>query len=211
MRIVKEHDERKREIIDTAAALFNKKGYEQCSVNDILNAIGIAKGTFYHYFRSKEEVLNAVVDQTSGQIEKRIRQAAERRDLSPEDKLLKVFLAMRADHSKEKALIEEMHKTENALMHQKTLVSFVTLLTPILASVVEEGNRDGSFRCPHPEEDMQIFLASALTILDDGIFQVSPEKTGRVFAALIDTLERMLDVPSGQFLAKAGEHWHFEG
>ena len=61
MRVVKEHDERKQEIIDTANRLFSKKGYSQCSINDILNEIGIAKGTFYHYFRSKEDVLDAVI------------------------------------------------------------------------------------------------------------------------------------------------------
>ena len=59
MRTVKEHDARKNEIIDTAAALFTDKGYDQCSINDILNSIGIAKGTFYHYFKSKEDVLDA--------------------------------------------------------------------------------------------------------------------------------------------------------
>ena len=48
MRIVKEHDERKNEIIDTASRIFAQKGYDKASVNDILNAIGIAKGTFYH-------------------------------------------------------------------------------------------------------------------------------------------------------------------
>ena len=51
MRIVKEHDERKNEIIDTASCIFAQKGYDKTSVNDILNAIGIAKGTFYHYFK----------------------------------------------------------------------------------------------------------------------------------------------------------------
>ena len=55
MRIVKEHDERKNEIIDTAERLFAQKGYEQCSVNDILSEIGIAKGTILNslYFSSK--------------------------------------------------------------------------------------------------------------------------------------------------------------
>ena len=47
MRIVKEHEERKDEIIQAASALFQAKGYDECSVNDILNAVGIAKGTFF--------------------------------------------------------------------------------------------------------------------------------------------------------------------
>ena len=47
VRVVKEHDERKNEIIDTAARIFGQKGYDKSSVNDILNTIGIAKGTFF--------------------------------------------------------------------------------------------------------------------------------------------------------------------
>ena len=89
LRIVKEHDERKNEIIDTAAALFELKGYEQCSVNDILTAIGIAKGTFYHYFKSKEEVLDAVIAKTMDQITQQVRSVEANPGLSPEEKLLR--------------------------------------------------------------------------------------------------------------------------
>ena len=54
MRIVKEHDERRNEIITTAEEFFLTKGFNKTTVNDILKRIGIAKGTFYHYFVSKE-------------------------------------------------------------------------------------------------------------------------------------------------------------
>ena len=50
MRQVKDHYERKNEIIDVAEVLFYSKGYESCTINDILKEVGIAKGTFYHYF-----------------------------------------------------------------------------------------------------------------------------------------------------------------
>lgn len=139
MRIVKEHDERKNEIIDTAAKLFVTKGYEQCSVNDILNTIGIAKGTFYHYFKSKEDVLDAVIDKTSSRLSEKITMVADNSELAPEDKILHVFLSMRVDEKIEELLIEEMHKSENALMHQKSLVSSVNILTPILTQIVSEG------------------------------------------------------------------------
>ena len=175
MRIVKEHDERKNEIIATAATLFAQKGYDQCSVNDILHAIGIAKGTFYHYFRSKEDVLDAVVSQTTNRIVARIQETAGK-DLMPEDKLFQVFLAMRADRKEDQALLQEMHKTENALMHQKNLVACVTELTPVLTRIVEDGIQAGVFRCAYPEQSIQIFLSAAFTLLDDGIFHIVPEK-----------------------------------
>ena len=61
-RIVKAPIERKAEFIRTAQQLFYTKGYETTSVNDIIKAVGVSKGAFYHYFDSKQDVLSAVVD-----------------------------------------------------------------------------------------------------------------------------------------------------
>jgi len=62
-REVKEYDERLQEILSTARELFFTKGYATTSINDIISAIGIAKGTFYHYFDSKDDLLIAVTEQ----------------------------------------------------------------------------------------------------------------------------------------------------
>ena len=59
MRIVKEAEERKNEILDVAERLFGTKGFDNTSTNDILNEIGIARGTLYYHFKSKEEIINA--------------------------------------------------------------------------------------------------------------------------------------------------------
>ena len=140
VRVVKEHDERKNEIIDTAARIFGQKGYDKSSVNDILNTIGIAKGTFYHYFKSKEEVLDAVIGKATEMVEERVSEVAGNAALSPEDKLMGVFQAMQIENQMEEGFLEEMHRPENALMHQKSLVSIMNVLTPVLVGIVQEGN-----------------------------------------------------------------------
>ena len=61
MRIVKEAEERKNEILDVAGKLFGKKGYDATSTNDILKEIGIARGTLYYHFKSKEDILDAMI------------------------------------------------------------------------------------------------------------------------------------------------------
>lgn len=207
MRIVKEHDERKNEIIDTASHIFAQKGYDKSSVNDILNAIGIAKGTFYHYFKSKEEVLDAVIAKATGMIAERVEAVADNPQLAPSDKLLGVFMAMQIENQMEEGLLEEMHRPENALMHQKSLVSIITVLTPVLSQIVVEGMEKGVFHSEYPEQYMQIFLASATTLLDDGIFQVEPEKQEMLFWALIALLEKMLGVEPDSFKSRAGEYF----
>ena len=61
MKTVKDAELRRQEILMTAKKLFIKKGYDKTSVNDILKVVDIAKGTFYYYFSSKEEVLEAII------------------------------------------------------------------------------------------------------------------------------------------------------
>ena len=50
MRVVKEAEERRNEILDVAQRLFTAKGFDNTSTNDILNEIGIARGTLYYHF-----------------------------------------------------------------------------------------------------------------------------------------------------------------
>ena len=57
---MKKGDLRRQAILDTAEALFFQRGYEETSVQDILNAMGLSKGGFYHHFESKMAVLEAV-------------------------------------------------------------------------------------------------------------------------------------------------------
>lgn len=207
MRIVKEHNERQNEILDTAQRLFAKKGYEKCTVNDILNEIGIAKGTFYHYFKSKEEVLDGIIDRAAGQVLERAQAVALDPALSSQEKLLRIFLALRMNDEKDAGMIEEMHRPENALMHQKSLTSIVTLTVPVLAGVIGEGNQRGDFCCDYPEEYMQIFMTSAVMLLDDGIFELSPKKQQSTFQALIAVLGKMLGIDDGRIWETVMEYW----
>lgn len=203
MRIVKEHEERRNEILDTAEILFAEKGYENCAVNEILNRIGIAKGTFYHYFKSKEELLDAIIERTSNALVARANLIAEDEKLSPEDKLLHVFLGLRVSDANKEKLIEEMHKSENALMHQKSLASMINGVTPILVKVIEEGNEKGVFACEYPEQYMQIFICSASVLFDEGIFELEECKQEAMFIAMFTLMEQMLGVEKGMITKRA--------
>lgn len=61
MRVVKEAAIRKNEILDAAEHLFVTKGFDKTSTNDILSEVGIARGTLYYHFKSKEEILDALI------------------------------------------------------------------------------------------------------------------------------------------------------
>ncbi len=206
-RIVKEHDERRNEIIETASRLFAQKGYDKCSVNDILTAIGIAKGTFYHYFKSKEEVLDAVVGQATELIRDRVSEVVKREDLAPDEMILQIFLSMRIEKEMTDGILDEIHKSENALFHQKSLVQTVDMIAPVLTKVVEKGIEKGIFVCAFPKEYMRIFMASTLTLTDQGIFHVAPEEEQMQIVSLISLLEMMLGQEPGSVVKKVQEYY----
>ncbi|MEI3178564.1 MAG: helix-turn-helix domain-containing protein [Lachnospiraceae bacterium] len=80
MRVVKEAEERKNEILDVAERLFGEKGFDNTSTNDILEEIGIARGTLYYHFKSKEDILDAMIERMTEQLRKGICDRGKKRD-----------------------------------------------------------------------------------------------------------------------------------
>ena len=207
MRIVKKHDERRGEILDAAEKLFHTVGYEGCSVNDILKEVGIAKGTFYHYFKSKEEAMDAVIERNVGIIMERVKKVAEKESGDPLEKLMGAFQAMRMEEMEEEGMLEDLHRPDNALLHQKSLSKIVDAMAPVLQEIIEEGIGKGAWNCQYPLQYMQIYLAAALTLTDEGIFETDKENQQQLMVALISLLEKILEVPEGQFLRAYLREW----
>lgn len=205
---VKEYDERKQEILNVAQRLFGIKGYSKCSVNDILQEIGIAKGTFYYYFSSKEEVLDAIIMQVVEKVRKRLDKIAAQSFENVEQKLLAIALGMRVESELGEGMLDEFHKPENALFHQKSLVAMENTVLPYMVSCVEEGVRSGAFICPYPRQYMKIFLTSAIILLDDGIFRADLEEKQETFRALIALLSQMLGMDDEKSWDMVTKYWN---
>ena len=86
-RVVKKAAERRTEILAAAQGLFLSRGYDATTVNDLLNAVGISKGAFYHHFSAKEDVLQALVWRMAEQGLAALSPIIEREDLGPLEKL----------------------------------------------------------------------------------------------------------------------------
>jgi AcrR family transcriptional regulator len=197
MRIVKEPEVRKSEIIDAAEKLFSEKGFEAATVNDILSAVAIAKGTFYYYFKSKEEVLDAIIQRRINSGLEAAKKIAEDSALSPEDKIIMVLLAQQSQTSEEQDFLPVVHEPVNALFHQKIITGYILALSPILSDIVVEGIAKKRFRTMYPRETIEILLASGLILFDDAYFRwTKEEKTPRI-SAYICAMERLLGSKSG--------------
>ena len=192
MRTVKKGEVRRNEILDQAERLFVGKGYEQATVADILAAVGVGKGTFYYYFQSKEEVLDAIIRRRCDKSVGRAAQVAADPGLRAEEKLLQVMLAQQAADEVEEGMIDVLHEASNAQMHQKSLLLVLEKLAPVLRGVVEQGIREGVFATDYPGESIQFLLAAGMTVFDYGYFQRSEEETARMAQAFLRMMERTL-------------------
>ncbi|MDQ0360655.1 TetR/AcrR family transcriptional regulator [Breznakia pachnodae] len=195
MRVVKEHEERRNEILDTAESLFISKSYEKTTINDILKSIGIAKGTFYHYFKSKEEVMDAVIIRIVQHEVEAVKKIVEDKQLKPFEKLMTFFLSQSANPEDTKSqLSEQFQYTENAFMKQRSLERTIEYICPILAEVIEEGNKTGEFNTAYPLESIQFLTAGIQTLLDSRIVSEGHEDPQQRIQSLITVIFRVLGV-----------------
>ena len=207
MRTPIHYQQRRDEILDVIEKLYQIKGYDDCSINDIIKVVGIAKGTFYHYFKTKEETLDAIVLRTVDRMIERVQSVKNDKEMDPMSKLMTAFLVMRVDQTHKEAILEPLHQSHNALLHQKQLSEAVNRISHIIAEIVKDGISMGIWNCPYPDEFMRIFLAASLTLTDEGIFKKEGESELNTMIALISVLEKMLDVKEGLFLTMYKEHF----
>ncbi|WP_438490895.1 TetR/AcrR family transcriptional regulator [Paenibacillus sp. IHBB 3054] len=199
MRISKEPEERRNEILDTAELLFFTQGYSRTTINDILQRIGIAKGTFYYYFKSKEEVMDAVVMRFIDAGVEAAKEIASDHRLSVHEKLLRIIMAQKPDSEGKEQLIEQFHQAENAQLHQKSLTETILRLTPVLTEVIEQGIEEQLFHTAYPRETVEFLLVASQFLLDEGIFQWQPEEILRKIEAFIHIMETSLGAKQGSF------------
>jgi len=198
MRIVKEPEERKKEILNAAEKLFADRGYEAATVNDILDAVKIAKGTFYYYFKSKEDVLDALIDRRISEgVEKAQEIAAS--SISPVQKILAIMMAQKPQNQVQEDFTSVLHEKDNAKMHQKSLTQYILRLSPCLGKVVKEGIEAGIFSTPFPNESAEILLSAGLVLFDDDYFKWTKEEAAAKTAAFLTVMERAVGAESGSF------------
>ena len=200
MRIIKEYEERRKEILETAERLFLTKGYTKTTVNDILKEIGIAKGTFYHYFKSKEEVMDEIIMRIIKEDVAKAKVIVSNPNIPVLEKLFRVLMEQspKSGDIKDK-MIEQFHQPNNAEMHQKSLVQSIIHLSPVLTEILEQGIEEGIFSTSYPQETIELLLSSAQVIFDEGLFQWKPEEMMRRVKAYIKMMEVSVGAKEGSF------------
>jgi len=196
-RTVKEPEERRKDILKAALRLFKEKGYEKTVVSDIVKSAGIAQGTFYIYYKSKEDVFLAVLENLREEIIEKIIEVQKREDL---DAIQKFNLITKIEfdlNRRQDDLFLQLHLEKNAGVHQKFIISSINKLIPIYTSVIEQGVEEESFDNMYPKEAAEYMLVAIKFMFDPGIFNTDIEDLKIKAKAAEDITERILGVRKG--------------
>ena len=191
----KEAEERKKEILDAAEELFTVKGYDNTSTTEILERVGIARGTMYYHFKSKEEILDALIDRIIQGIVCNIKSALSCQAAAPQ-KIISFIGAARVGSAIGKEITDQAHKPQNALMHQKIMNSLLAVLTPIAAGIIRDGINEGSFFTDYPEETAEMLLVYSSVVFDD-MNEITKTEREKKVTGFVFNMERLLGVKSG--------------
>lgn len=192
MRVVKEAAVRRNEILDAAEQLFVTKGFDKTSTNDILERVGIARGTLYYHFGSKEEILDAMIERMTETLLEKAGQIAEQKDKPVLQRLTEMMLALHVDGELGHTIMEQVHKPQNALMHQKMQEGLLKGIVPLFAGLIEEGIAQGICQTDYPTEAAEILLVYSNTAFDA---MADGSRDERRIAGFIYHMERLLGMP----------------
>jgi len=201
MRIVKEAEERRNEILDAADELFSQKGFDGTSTNDILEKVGIARGTLYYHFKSKDDIMNALIERYNTRLIGAAKAIAANKSVPISQRIVQVVMALNISGGSSHEIMELIHKPQNALMHQKIQRVIINGVTPILTEIIREGIEQGLFNTPFPYECMEMIVTYANTVLDGDIVEMSDEERASRMQAFIYNAERLLGAESGSFIS----------
>jgi AcrR family transcriptional regulator len=199
-RTVKNPDVRRKEILAIAGELFQAQGYQDTTVDAIIRKVGIAKGTFYYYFQSKEEVLAALVHELVSHMVEKSRTIADDPTMNALEKTRIMLRAQsQAVYDAGPAVMENLHRPENRELHERSNVETILTFGPIMADVVEQGNREGIFHVEQPLETVQFLLAGSEFLFAHGLFNWKPEELIARTQAMQSIIERSLGAEPGSF------------
>ncbi len=209
-RIINEEDyaARRNEILDAMQRLVYTKGYEQITIQDLLHELQISKGAFYHYFRSKHTLLEALIERLLEEAIRFLTPILSDLQLTAIEKLHRYFDSVASWKSAQKtylmALLRVWYADDNTITRQKIQTASIEQITPLLVEVIRQGIQEGTLAPAHPEQAGEVILcllqgmgeSIARLMLKDQPQHSDLEYMAAISTAYNDAIERVLGAAS---------------
>lgn len=198
-RIIKDPEVRRNELMDVAEQLFVEKGYDHTSPTDISRRAGVVRGTFYHYFRSRDDLIQAIISRHFEHNLQYIGDVVADPTLDATDKLRRIidaFLNISIQKAQFGVLISEEpevsdHKDYDAYVQEHIL--------PLLQQVVRQGVDEGAFKVRFPEETAGHLIAISRHLQYELRSEADPGARTHKIEAVLVAMEMLLGVRAGTF------------
>lgn len=211
-RAYKAHSTRKSELLVVGQKLFYTKGFEKTTIEDIMAAAGVSKGAFYHHFRSKGELLDALVEQLSGQIIAELKVVFDDPDLGVLEKFKRAVNTGRTLKVSNKDIVKQYAKmaarNENLELKHKINRNLVESVVPLYASMIEQGIREKIFNTESPQFAARMIVTMGLAVSDImmelfAAIDEKPENVKNIYEQIThyeNAIERLLGAPHGSLV-----------
>lgn len=203
------HQVRRDAFLDTAQRLIQAKGYERMSIQDVLDELETSRGALYHYFDSKQALLDGVVERFADAALAAVAPILTDPDLPALRKLERVMGEIARFKAEQKdlvlAVLQVWTSDGNALVREKLRRISASRLEPILAAVVTQGAREGVLNVGAPGETAVVLLhlmqgyqdVAARQFLARQAGDIGFDEVRRTFEAYTEAIERILGAPRG--------------
>jgi AcrR family transcriptional regulator len=178
IRMSKDPDQRRQEIIEVALEVFSKNGYENTTIQDIAERMNVSPGLCYRYFRSKTDIFAASSEYYAVQAVKQI-QLPISADMAVTEKIDFIMKRM-FDFSIEHSEFEAKYKEESsirAIFLDDVAYQWVLVMTPI----IEQGIKEGIFHCHNASRTASFLIFGLVHAFHDGMPEKDTEEYMHVF------------------------------
>ncbi|WEX75678.1 TetR/AcrR family transcriptional regulator [Sinorhizobium numidicum] len=209
--MIKSPETRSAELLDCAQRLFFANGYDNTTVNDIIREAGVSKGAFYHYFASKESLLEALAARLARDSLAELQPVLDDPSLDAVDRLNALMAGSRRLNVE---LAPQLHGTFDVLFRPENVVLFHKIdqtvreiAAPLISAILERGGEEGIFDVPDPNAFADMLLQLRLTfreVMHQALRQTEQGNVDEAARLLDDRLrlygvaiDRLLKLPDG--------------
>jgi AcrR family transcriptional regulator len=208
-RTVKEFSVRRNEILASAQKLIYTRGYEQMTIQNILDELQISKGAFYHYFDSKQALLESLIERMTRESEQIVLPIVNDPEMPALEKFQTFFSVSAKWKLERKTFILELlrvwYKDENLMVRHKLRTAGIKSFAPMLQTIIQQGIQEGILNARFPEMAAKLLISmgedlgdsvSVLILAPKPEIEKLPQLTA-IINAYSDAFERIIGAPTG--------------
>lgn len=187
--VKKSPEQWRSEILNAAQNLFLSKGYEETAITDIMKMVGGAKGMFYRFFQSKEEVMQALGNQMFFE-NNPFDAVKERSDLNALQKIREVLALNQSDAERERINVQAISILKDPRILAAAVEANRKVLTPLWLELLEEGQQDGSIQTEYAKELSELLPLINFWLLPS-IYPATAEEICHKYRFIMEVLATM--------------------